>query len=460
MRTLRSRLIISHLLPLLLTLPILALVLIYILETQILLTEMSEGITERAALVAEAINGHPEVLTDPELAEAYLNRLEVIIDGKVLLFTSTGELLASTHALPADFSGLAKALAGEIHTIITYGLFQQQGQAYVPVRDINDQLLGIVAVTGAISGVAENFGRMRLWILAVLFVELLLAAAMGFILATRLERPIGRASRAVVDIAEGRDIEPVPKSGPEEIQALATAVNILAERLRLLEEIRRRSLANIVHEIGRPLGAIRSAVHVLRQGMGEDPEIREELLMGVEQEIEGMQPLLDDLSQLHGQVQDTIHLNLQAIALSDWLPHTLLPWRGAAVEKNLEWNAQIPGDLPTLSIDPERLAQALGNLLSNAIKYTPEGGRVGVAAGTNAAEIWIEVSDNGPGISETEQARVFEAFYRSSRERRFPQGLGVGLTLAQELVHAHGGELTLDSSIGEGSLFTIRLPYV
>ncbi len=100
----------------------------------------------------------------------------------------------------------------------------------------------------------------------------------------------------------------------------------------------------------------------------------------------------------------------------------------------------------------------VGNLLSNAIKYTPAGGRVAVTAGVDDLDVWLCVADNGPGIASEEQQRVFEAFYRSERDRRFPQGLGLGLTIARDLVLAHGGRLELDSQPGRGSRFTLYLP--
>jgi signal transduction histidine kinase len=142
----------------------------------------------------------------------------------------------------------------------------------------------------------------------------------------------------------------------------------------------------------------------------------------------------------------------------------------------------IPPDLPTLNLDPDRLARAIGNLLSNAIKYTPAGGTVSITAGVNAADanstnaadanstnaahanaasaniVWIQVSDSGPGIIPAEQEQVFKPFFRSQQARRFPQGLGLGLTIARDLVEAHGGRLDLVSNPGEGSRFTIHLP--
>ena len=113
------------------------------------------------------------------------------------------------------------------------------------------------------------------------------------------------------------------------------------------------------------------------------------------------------------------------------------------------------------------MAQALGNLMSNAIRYTPAGGTVSVIAGvgklnvTNEAggprknHLWIRVEDAGPGIPADEQELVFTPFYRSPSIRRFPQGMGLGLTIARDMVSAHGGQLILESTPGKGSAFTI-----
>jgi signal transduction histidine kinase len=114
--------------------------------------------------------------------------------------------------------------------------------------------------------------------------------------------------------------------------------------------------------------------------------------------------------------------------------------------------------LPALEVDPDRLGQALGNLLSNAVKYTPSGGRVSVQAGVEPKAVWIRVSDSGCGISPEEQARIFEPLYRSQADRRFPQGMGLGLSIARDLAMAHGGRLDLESEPGRGSQFTLWIP--
>ena len=133
--------------------------------------------------------------------------------------------------------------------------------------------------------------------------------------------------------------------------------------------------------------------------------------------------------------------------------------REAARVKGLEWQSRIPDDLPVMAFDPDRLAQALGNLIHNAIKFTPQGGTIAIIAGKKANQAWVEIRDNGPGIPVEDQELVFTPFFRGRAEIRFPQGMGLGLSIARDLVMAHQGKLEVESVPGEGSSFTIWLPY-
>ncbi len=469
MRTLRSRFILSHILPILLVVPLFGFGLIYLLETEILLAELSEDVSDRAILIANAVNSQPNIWQDPEQAASFVSGIEYSVQGRIFLLGPEGNILASNDPELADhignsarteleLEGINTALGGESSILVFYEINQQRSEALIPVTDINQQLIGIVGVTDSLEGVATEFGQLRWLVMIALLVEILLAVAIALFLAGRLARPITSVTESVTEIALGQRIEPVAEEGPLEIRQLAASVNILAERLHTLEDTRRRLLANLVHELGRPLGAIRAAIHTLRQGAAEDPQIREELLAGMEDEVIRMQPLLDDLAQLHGQVLGTLELNREPTALSEWLPSVLLPWRAAVLEKGIRWQATIPAGLPTVDLDPGRMAQVVGNLLSNAIKYTPADGSVQVTAGAEQEKYWFRVADSGSGIVPEEQEKVFEPFFRSTQQRRFPQGLGLGLTIARDLVEAHGGTLEVESDPEKGSEFTARLP--
>ena len=254
------------------------------------------------------------------------------------------------------------------------------------------------------------------------------------------------------------ELETLPEQGAEELRLLLRAFNTLTERLRSMESARRHLLANLVHELGRPIGAVQAAIQALREWAAEDEAIRNELLEGMEGQMRRLGGLIENLSQLHGQILGTFELNRQPLTLSHWLPTIASPWRAAASEKGLKLHMTVAADLPTILADPDRLAQVLGNLLSNAIKYTPTQGTVSLTTGVSEKEIWLCVSDNGVGIAPEQQERIWEPFYRSQRGRRFPQGMGLGLAICKDIVQAHGGRICLKSQPDVGSRFTVYLP--
>lgn len=466
MRTLRSRLILSHILPLLLIVPIVGVALIYILETQVLLTDLSEALVKQGVMTADLARDEPAIWKEPAEAHQFVTFFSVRSRSSIMLFDAEGNLLAASdpkygQALgqPLELPYLSAALEGQQQVYVDYSRQVQAEviQVFVPIVGANQQVLGVVRLSQYFSDVQHQLVRLRYLIAGVLAIELLLAVLVALALALNLGRSLQRVTEAIYGVASGRAGETLPEEGPEEIRTLLRAFNTLLERLRVLEESRRRLLANLVHELGRPLGSLRSALQALLSGAAEDPEFRQELLEGMDTQIERLQPLLESLTDLHDQVLGTLELNLEPIAMSDWLRRTVSPWRQAAHDQGLHWRIDIPDTLPVVECDPDRLAQALGNLLTNAIKYTPEG-TVSVEASLQAEGISISVADTGIGIAPSEQARIFEPFYRSQRDKRFPQGMGLGLSIARDLVLAHGGHLDLESVPGQGSRFTIWLP--
>lgn len=453
MKTLRSRLVLSHLLPILITLPLTLLILSYVLETRVLLTNLSAGLTEEANLIALALAAGDVWESEAE-SQAYVERVSVHINGRLHLLAPDGTLLAGEGG---EFEGLETAVSGQPSVIVTYHITQPRSETLIPVVDVNEELIGIVAVTESLDQTAAQFAQLRWLELGILAAELLIAGLIGFYLAHRLSRPLANAADAVVHIADGDVVLPLRETGARETRTLIRAVNQLSTRLQLSEASRHRSFANIVHELGRPLGAIRSATDVIAQPMGDDPVIRKEMAAGIIGAIERMEPLLDDLTHLHGQAEGELRLSKTAVSINEWLPPLLLPWRALAQEKGLGWKTAVTPNLPIMQIDPNRMGQVVGNLLSNAIKYSPAGEIIVIAHADDRA-LHIAVMDTGVGIVNDELQQIFEPFYRSQHERRFPQGLGVGLTIAQNIVEAHGGWIEVTAVLDEGSTFTIHIP--
>jgi signal transduction histidine kinase len=467
LRTLRRRLILSHLLPLLVIVPTMGLALVYVLETQVVLPNLSDGLAIQARLIAELAAEQPGIWSDPAQAQVFIGRAAAHISSRVMLVSTSGRLLSSSNPADAarrgqaiDLPDLPQALAGQVATRVSDSRAPDAEivDVLAPVVGPDGRMVGAVRLTHRLADVAGQLIRLRAVIAGVLLVGLALGASVGGALALNLASPIRRLDQAMRELIERGLPTPLAERGPEELRRLARAFNTLVDRLAALERAQRQLLSNLVHELGQQLGPLVSAQQALRAGADEDITLRRELLTGVDAGLGRMRRLLDDLARLYDRVTGDLELARRPVALGDWLPSLLAPWREAAQARGLGWETVLPADPPTLIIDPDRIGQALGNLLSNAIKYTPPGGSVTVAAGVSSRDAWVRICDTGPGIAAEDLESIFTPFYRGRFAQRFADGMGLGLTIARDLLVAHGGRLEIESVPGQGSSFTLHLP--
>jgi two-component system, OmpR family, sensor histidine kinase BaeS len=467
--TLRRRLIVSHTLPLLVVLPVVGVALIYVLETQVLIDSLSKDLTGEARLVAEMIGDLPGVLQNQAQAQNFVNHIGDTLAARVMFLDTDSRLIASSDARDAErvnqvveVPNLDRAADNQVGITTRYSprLDAVVADVVAPVSAPGHGRVGAVRLSHQLNDVYDRFQRLRLLIAGVLLGGLALSAIFALVLALNLQRPLKQVTEAIQLLASSwqTSMLAVPAQGPEEVKVLVQSFNVLSERLRVSEAARNQLVANVVHELGRPLGALRAAARALVRGASEEAGLRRELLTGMEQEIERLRRLLDELVLYYCQSAGALRLEPRPTDLGAWIVPLMAPWREAALATGITWHSTIAPDLPTVSVDPDRLAQAFENLLSNAVKYTTPGGAVSVEAGSDATDVWFRVGDTGPGISHEDQAHIFDPFYRSQAGGRFPQGMGLGLTIARNLATAHGGWIEVDSEPGTGSRFTLHIP--
>jgi signal transduction histidine kinase len=217
-------------------------------------------------------------------------------------------------------------------------------------------------------------------------------------------------------------------------------------------------LIKVVTEVGRSMGAVRSATQALLNGADNEVEFRKELLRGMENELGELQHQLDNIAHYQSIQTGRVDLKYTQIEPADWLSDLSSCWRERARKDDIFLEEDIPADLPFVSGDLTRLSLALNNILRNAVENTPPGGKIFVSAGEKNGGIWISIDDTGRGIPEEQAERIFEPLYQVKRRSRFPKGLGLGLCVANGLITAHKGWMSMDSSQTGGSNFTIWLP--
>lgn len=433
-----------------------------------LIPQLAQNMVGDARLLAEINRAEYELWGNPIFFEDLLNRVELDPSLRIMFLDPKGALLYSSVASDAPWMGLTLnmggvsiAQSGNEAVLTNYSPWRVNDvliDVFEPIISPGGSVIGIVRVTYKIASISDLVFQTRSWIVVVLLISTLIGGMLGSYLAIRISRPLQQVTQAIYDLAQGNRHEPLEPHGELELLQLADAVNYLVEQLRGLEQARRHLLANLVHELGRPLGAIRSAIHALMRGAAHDEQLLQELGQGMDGEALRMQKILDDLARFHDQIIGNLELTYENLELSTWLRIVLRPWEEAAKEKKLQWLVKISTPLPLIPADSLRLAQAIGNLADNAIKYTPSGGRIEIEAKADGENVLIIFKDNGSGISIEDQSRIYEPFYRGEQGSRMKQGMGLGLSIARQIIEAHGGKLALESEVGVGSEFQIILP--
>jgi two-component system sensor histidine kinase BaeS len=467
-RSLRNRLIFSHILPVLVIIPLAAIALFYVLESQFLLPSVAENLSQEARYLAELSRAEFQLFGNPVIVSNLLNRVQIDPSIRVMFTDENGRLLFSSNREDSNqlgqvlqAEGLQNAQEGEEIVLTNYSIFRLRDvlvDVFSPVISPRNEVIGVVRVSYRSESLFQFFSQLRNLVTVVLIIGLFVGTILGIVLGLNIGNPIRRVTSAIYGLAQGEREETLPEEGPEEIRDLSRSVNHLVDRLDNLETARRHLLANLVHEIGRPLGAIRSGIQSILRGADQDSQLLYDLTKGMDEEADRMQHVLDELAHLHDEVIGTLELNKEVLDMSDWLPKLLVPWRQAAGEKDIRWQEEIPAANLRVNVDPLRIGQVIGNLASNAVKYTPGGGEIKISTGETGEQIWIRFGDSGPGIAETEQQLIFEPFYRGDQGRKIKQGMGLGLSIARDILNAHGGEIELQSEPDAGSQFTIWLP--
>lgn len=218
-------------------------------------------------------------------------------------------------------------------------------------------------------------------------------------------------------------------------------------------------VSSVSHEMKTPLAGIKAYVELLADGDAEDEATREEFLSVINGQTDRLQRLVDNLLNLARIEAGVVSVSKENRSLNEMLDEALHVVQPSAEAKNITLTAEFSPMYLGVLADRDMLLQAAINLLSNAIKYTPNGGKVTLRSRAADDQVRFEVQDTGVGLSETDCQRVFEKFYRVKKDKDMASGTGLGLPLAKHIVEdVHGGRLTVESVLGQGSSFIVTLP--
>ena len=276
----------------------------------------------------------------------------------------------------------------------------------------------------------------------------------------------GEPGRAELDVASPE------RQRPRQMQLSAAAIRDPAgghsgaivlfhdiTELKQADQIRREFVANVSHELRTPLSILHGYIETLR----DDPEMSrddfERVLQVMNRHSDRLAVLLNDLLTLSQLESGTTHLQLSQVRLTELYAGIARDWGRRFAEKQVSVEIDIAPSMPLIRADETRLQEVLYNLLDNSLKYTQPGGRIRLAGLRRDHHVVIEVSDNGPGISEADLPRIFERFYRTDKARsRELGGTGLGLSIVKHIAQMHDGSVEAESRLHQGTTIRVIIP--
>lgn len=461
----RRRLVLSHILPILVLVPLIGFALIYLLETRLILPTLANEMIDQGILVERLTRDQPYVWNSPNAAQSFLDSINFQRPSRIDLLTPDHTLLATSR--PDDKILVGKVISNLPDTTslqnpwwsITPGDLtgEQILDVVILVHQTNGQTIGVIRIYRRLTDLEQSFSSMKLLVLGVLLVGFLIAVIVAIYLSKSVSHQLKELTRSIADAPSEGPYQNLAETGDQELTELSQAYNRLQERRRELEETRQQMLANVIHEIGRPLGSLRTALHALKAGAVDDPSLRTELMNGMSERIDRMGRLLEDLALTYRSLEPQ-DIHKKTVRVNDWLSALIPLWAESSRQKQLAWEELIPDGLPVIQTDPDRLAQVLSNLVNNAIKFTPPGGKITLITRLERNTIQFLTSDTGIGIPIDDQPHLFIPFYRSVQPPWKAPGLGLGLSIAKTITESLGGQIIVKSEPNQGSTFTIILP--
>lgn len=292
-------------------------------------------------------------------------------------------------------------------------------------------------------------------LISVGVISLVFSLIIGHLLARRITWPIYKTVEAAKQIADGNyGVRLSESSTTKELILLEESINHLAVSLETLEKLRKQLTEDVAHELRTPITILQSYIEAMMEGVWEATPERLESCF---EEVIRIGKLVGDLESLAKLEGNNLKLKKERMNIYEMLHKTMESLEAEIANKNL--NINISGEHPEIIADHDRIRQVVVNLITNAIKYSNNGCSIKIDIFENKDSAGFSISDNGIGIAKEELPYIFERFYRADKSRnRATGGTGIGLAIVKSIVEAHGGRVSVDSTIGEGSTFIVTLP--
>lgn len=341
-----------------------------------------------------------------------------------------------------------------------YGLFKETGISWLTIEiphEYNGEIQGAVYLTKR----TPEINKARLTVFKFYIISIGIAVVISIILvyifSLKLTKPLKLINNAAKQIANGEFKKRLDIKSEDEIGQLAKSFNNMAGALENLEEMRRGFIANVSHELRTPMTSINGFIEGILDGTIPQ-ERQKEYLSIVSDETKRLSRLTNDLLDLARMESGEIKLTFVSFDINELIRRCIIKLENQIIQKNIEIEANFYEELTNVHADKDSIERVLFNLMHNAVKFIQEGGQIKVETAKLKGKVLISVKDNGTGIDSEEIGLIWDRFYKSDKSRsRDKMGTGLGLAIVKNIINEHGQEISVESEMGKGTVFSFSL---
>lgn len=382
-------------------------------------------------------------------------------DAQVQIINAEGRLLQDSNGIQGDitmtdYMDVQEAMKGqpgswkgedpvteEAVFAVSYPL-QAKGNIVGEVRFITS-LMETIHTVNQIAVLLIGVGLLVIGIVTLL----------GLLLSWTITRSIKDLKLAADQMSEGDFSIRVKKLYQDELGSLADTLNMMASRISKSEQLKNDFITSVSHELRTPLTSIKGWVITLKAAEGSNQALFHDGLDIIESESDRLTHMVDELLDFSKMDNGRIAIHLTSVDLTELLQHIGRQLTPRATRQGISLEVKIEENLPVIQADENRVKQVMINLIDNSLKFTSSSGRILISAHTVPGKVVITVEDTGSGIAETDLENVRQKFYKGDQQA---SGSGLGLSISEQIITLHQGELRISSTLGKGTIVQFDLP--
>lgn len=399
---------------------------------------------------------------DNQTLEGEMTQLATLYDGRIIIIDQDLKIVEDTYELEDGKTIIAESVIRCFHgETVDYRHGGRFIELTVPITTGGEEdqtIIGVILVTASTDTQTANLETLRqsmeTWLAAIGICIL----ALAILLSSWLVKPLRHMNQSIGGLVEGALADDLDIHDCTETEKISDTFNLMLAKLRRIEESRQEFVSNVSHELKTPLASMKVLADSLLVQEGAPVELYQEFMKDIAEEIDRENTIISDLLTLVKMDRKAAEVNVAVTDINEFLEQILKRLRPIAekekVEVVFESNRSVSAE-----IDATKLSLAFTNLVENAIKYNKENGWVRVTLDADHKYFYVKVSDSGIGIPQESLDNIFERFYRCDKSHsREIGGTGLGLAITKNAVVSHGGAIKVQSAVGEGTTFTVRIP--